>query len=68
MQEEEIRRAAEARRKREEAEATRWMHTFSVEAAGEEALSQEQGQVCVWAAPGMSVWMHAAAVGVRWRA
>ncbi|KAI7837279.1 hypothetical protein COHA_008893 [Chlorella ohadii] len=41
-QEEEIRRAAEERARREEEEAQKWMHLFSVEAAGEEALSQEE--------------------------
>lgn len=44
-QEEEIRWAAEERRRREEEEAAKWMHMFTVEAAGEEALSQEEGQV-----------------------
>lgn len=43
-QEAEIRRAAEERVRKEEAEAAKWMHTFSVEAAGEDALSQEQGE------------------------
>lgn len=44
-QEAEIARAAEERRRREEEEAAKWMHLFSVEAAGEEALSQEEGEV-----------------------
>ena len=44
-QEEEIRRAAEERARREEEEAQKWMHLFSVEAAGEEALSQEESAV-----------------------
>ena len=44
-QEEEIRAAAEERRRREEEEAAKWMHMFTVEAAGEDALSQEAGQV-----------------------
>lgn len=44
-QEEEIRRAAEERARREEEEAKKWMHLFSVEATGEEALSQEAGAV-----------------------
>ncbi len=44
-QEAEIARAAEERRRREEEEAAKWMHLFSVEAAGEEALSKEQGEV-----------------------
>ncbi|KAL4442126.1 hypothetical protein ABPG77_011387 [Micractinium sp. CCAP 211/92] len=43
-QEAEIARAAEERRRREEEEAAKWMHLFSVEAAGEEALSKEQGE------------------------
>ncbi|GAB4817445.1 hypothetical protein N2152v2_004491 [Parachlorella kessleri] len=41
-QEAEIRRAAEERAKREEEEAAKWMHLFTVEAAGREALSREQ--------------------------
>lgn len=44
-QEAEIARAAEERRRREEEEAAKWMHLFSVEAAGEEALSKEEGEV-----------------------
>lgn len=44
-QEEEIRRAAEERARREEEEAQKWMHLFSVEAAGEEALSQDESAV-----------------------
>lgn len=43
-QEAEIRLAAEERARREEEEAQQWMHTFTVEDAGEEALSQEQGE------------------------
>lgn len=44
-QEEEIRRAAEDRQRREEEEAAKWMHLFTVEAAGESALSAEQTEV-----------------------
>jgi len=44
-QEAEIRRAAEERAKREEEEAKKWMHTFTVEEAGEEALTREEGEV-----------------------
>lgn len=44
-QEEEIRRAAEERAKREEEEAAKWMHLFTVEEAGEGALSAEEGEV-----------------------
>lgn len=44
-QEAEIRRAAEERARREEEEAQKWMHLFSVDAAGEEALSQEDSAV-----------------------
>lgn len=43
-QEEEIRKAAEERARREQEEAEKWMHTFTVEASGEEALSKEQGE------------------------
>lgn len=43
-QEAEIRKAAEERAKREAEEAEKWMHTFTVEAAGEEALSREAGE------------------------
>ena len=43
-QEEAIKRAAEERAKREAEEAERWMHTFTVEAAGEQALTQEAGE------------------------
>lgn len=43
-QEEEIRRAAEARAAREAEEAEKWLHTFTVEATGEEALSREAGE------------------------
>ncbi|KAL4427932.1 hypothetical protein ABPG75_002021 [Micractinium tetrahymenae] len=43
-QEAEIARAAEERRRREEEEAAKWMHLFSVDAAGEEALSKEEGE------------------------
>lgn len=65
-QEEEIRRAAEERQRREEAEAAKWMHLFTVEAAGEDALSVEQGEVCCgagrgaaaqgWAGQGWAAW------------
>ena len=43
-QEEEIRRAAEERARREAEEAEKWMHTFTLEAAGEEILSREAGE------------------------
>lgn len=43
-QEEEIRRAAEERRKKEEEEAAKWMSAFTLEAAGEDALSKEQDE------------------------
>jgi hypothetical protein len=44
-QEAEIRRAAEERQRREEEESSKWMHLFTVEAAGEDAQSREQGEV-----------------------
>lgn len=43
-QEEEIRKAAEERARRQAEEAEKWMHTFTVEAAGEDALSKEAGE------------------------
>ena len=46
-QDAEIRRAAEERAAREEAEAAKWMHTFTVEAAGEQAESAEQGEAAL---------------------
>lgn len=61
-QEEEIRRAAEERARREEEEAQKWMHLFSVEAAGQEALSQEESAVS--AARG---WAGGCAMGAGWR-
>jgi hypothetical protein len=42
--EDEIRKAAEERAKKEAEEAERWMHTFTVEDAGEQALTQEAGE------------------------
>lgn len=44
-QEEEFKRAAEERQRKEEEEAAKWMHLFKVEDAGEEALSREEGEV-----------------------
>lgn len=44
-QEAEIARAAAERAKREEEEAAKWMHMFTVEEAGEDALSEEAGEV-----------------------
>lgn len=44
-QEAEMRRAAEERAKREAEEAEKWMHTFTLEDAGEEALSKEDAEV-----------------------
>lgn len=43
-QEEAIKKAAEERAKLEAEEAEKWMHTFTVEAAGEQALTQEAGE------------------------
>lgn len=39
-----MRKAAEERRMREEEEAAKWMTSFTVEAAGEEALSKEDDE------------------------
>ncbi|KAL4527343.1 hypothetical protein Ndes2526B_g08958 [Nannochloris sp. 'desiccata'] len=43
-QEEAIKKAAEERAQKEAEEAEKWMHTFTVEAAGEQALTQEAGE------------------------
>jgi len=43
-QEAEILKAAEEREKREKEEAEKWMHMFSVEEAGEDALNKEKGE------------------------
>jgi hypothetical protein len=43
-QEEAIKKATEERAKKEAEEAEKWMHTFTVEAAGEQALTQEAGE------------------------
>eukprot|EP00887_Chlorella_sp_A99_P002582 scaffold6.g2582.t1 len=41
-QEAEFRRAAEERQRREEEEAAKWMHTFTVEAVGDEVDTQQE--------------------------
>lgn len=43
-QEEAIKKATEERAKKEAEEAEKWMHTFTVEDAGEQALTQEAGE------------------------
>lgn len=43
-QEEEILRAAEEREAKEQEEAEKWMHMFTVDDAGEDAQSKEQGE------------------------
>jgi hypothetical protein len=43
-QEEAIKKAAEERAKKETEEAEKWMHTFTVEDAGEQALTKEAGE------------------------
>ena len=45
-QEAEIAAAAAARAKREEEEALKWRSMFTVEDQGQEALTQEEDQVC----------------------